>query len=401
MGVLPLIVVLGAVWYFTTSQERDRIRRAVLGRVDDVWSRVSRYWPAPTPFDAALAARTPRPLVTPAIVALNLGIFVCMVAGPGSLADPETLLRWGASVGPHTANGEWWRLATAIFVHPGLVYLIANVAGFALIGLISERFFGHFALATAYLGAGLLASVLGLLFHPVSVSAGASASVFAVYGMFATLLFAGIAFPSPFSVPPTTILKVTPPAALFLIYSVTAGHAGAIELSGLAVGLIYGFVLVKPALVDTPSPLRIAAIAAAVVVIAIAAAIPMRGVIDVRPEIARVAELEQQTSSMYDGAVRRFTNGELSIKELVGVIERTILPELRAGRERLKQLQRVPREQAPLVAAADQYFTLREESWRARAAGLRRTSLKGMRSPDDTERAARQVLEGVLPAEPQ
>ena len=80
-------------------------------------------------------------------------------------------------------------------------------------------------------------------------------------------------------------------------------------------------------------------------------------------------------------AVRRFTVGELTLKELVAVIDHTILPELRSAQDRLKRLQHVPREQAPLVARADEYFKLREESWQARAAGLRRTSLKGLRSP--------------------
>jgi hypothetical protein len=90
----------------------------------------------------------------------------------------------------------------------------------------------------------------------------------------------------------------------------------------------------------------------------------------------------------------------MTLKELVGVIERTILPELRAGQTRLKQLQHVPREQAKLVADADEYIKLREESWQARAAGLRRASLKGMRSPDDTEREAREVLDNLRSANP-
>jgi rhomboid protease GluP len=401
MGVIAILVLLGAVWYFTTPQERDRFRRSVLGRVDEVWGGASRYWPARKPFDDALDARTPRPIVTLAIVALNVGIFVSMLFGPGSMADPETIVRWGGSIGPRTANGEWWRLATAMFVQAGLLQLIVNVAGFVQIGLITERFFGRAAFATAYIGAGLLASVLGLLLHPVSVSAGASASVFAIYGMFATFLFAGIAFPSPLRVPPTTIFKIAPGAALFLIYSLASGHAGTIEVAGLAVGLAYGFILAKPAIAETPSVQRVAAITGAVVIIAIAAAVPMRGVTDIRPEIERIAEVEQQTSSTYDGAVRRFANGELSLKELIGVIERTILPELRAAQARLKQLQRVPREQTRLLAEADAYFKLREESWQARVAGLRRTSLKGLRSPDDTERAARQVLEGIRPSETQ
>ena len=45
--------------------------------------------------------------------------------------------------------------------------------------------------------------------------------------------------------------------------------------------------------------------------------------------------------------------------------------------------------------SAQPNFTLREESWRARAAGLRRTSMAGLRPPDDTERASLQALERI------
>jgi hypothetical protein len=252
----------------------------------------------------------------------------------------------------------------------------------------------------AFVGAGLLFGVLGVFVHPLTVTAGASAGVFAIYGMFATMLLMGIAVRTPFTVPVTTLLKVAPSAALFLLYSVSAGHAGLHELSGLLVGLIYGCILVKPAVVNAPSFKRTAPMTAALVIIVIGAGIPMRGVIDVRPEIVRISEIEDKTASAYDSAVRQFTNGELTLKELVAVIERTILPELRAGQTRLKQLQHVARGQATLVAEADQYFKLREESWQARAAGLRRTSLKGMRSPDDTEREAREVLDNLRVANP-
>jgi hypothetical protein len=153
-----------------------------------------------------------------------------------------------------------------------------------------------------------------------------------------------------------------------------------------------------PPAADPELPLkRIAPITVAIVVIVVGAGIPMRGVIDVRPEISHIAEIETKTAAVYDAAVRQFTSGQLTLKELVGVIERSILPELRAEQTRLQQLRHVPREQAKLVAEADQYFKLRQESWQARAAGLRRTSLKGLRSPDDTEREAREVLESLIP----
>lgn len=439
MGLIPLLVLLGAVWYFTTPQERDRLRRAGLRTLDQVWGGASRYWPPRKRFDDALDARTPRPLVTLSIVALNVGMFVCMVMSPGSVSDPETLIGWGASIGTRTANGEWWRLVSAMFVHDGFMHMAANAFGLLQIGLITERFFGRFAVANAYLGAGLLFGVFSVLMHPVALTTGASASVFAIYGMFATMVFVGFVTPSPFTVPATTFLKIAPPAAIFLLYSFGTGHAGVLELCGLFVGLAYGMVLATQAaavpaahepgahvlltatlstdgmsmdatptdgvrpqetanelVVSTISPKRIAPITAAIVLVVISAGIPMRGVIDVRPEIESIAALEQKTASTYDSAVRRFTNGELTLKELVGVIERTILPELRAAQTHLNGLQHVPRQQAKLVVDADQYFKLREESWQARAAGLRRTSLKGLRSPDDTEREARQLLESLI-----
>ena len=430
MGFIPLIVLLGAVWYFTTPQERDRFRRTTLGAVDRVLGGASQYLPARQPFDDALDARTPRPVVTLTIVALNVGIFVCMLFGPGSLASADTIVGWGGSVGTRTANGEWWRLATAMFVHASFMHMIANVIVLVQIGLITERFFGRFAFANAYLGAGLLFGVLSVLLHPIAVTTGASASVFAIYGMFAAMLVTGITTPSPFSVPSTTLLKLAPSTALLVLYSWAAGHDSLLELSGVLVGLAYGFVLAKPAAVEAAAveaaavetasestesteavaagtaagprlPLtRIVPVTAAIVVIVVGAGIPVRGVIDVRPEIAHIAEIEEKTATAYDAAVHRFTNGELTLKELVGVIERTILPELRAEQARVKQLQHVPREQAPLVANADQYFKLREESWQARAAGLRRTSLKGLRSPDDTEKEAREVLDSLRIAIP-
>jgi membrane associated rhomboid family serine protease len=416
MRLISLIVLVGAVWYFTTPQERERLRRLVLRRVDEAWGGFSRYWPAPTPFDAALDVRTPHPVVTFTVLALNLGIFVCMVFGNGSLADPDTLLGWGASVGTRTANGEWWRLATALFVHASFLHVIVNVIGLVQIGLLTERFFGRFAFANAYLGAGLLFGVFTVLQHPIAITTGASASVFAIYGMFVAMLVTGITTPSPFSVPSTTLLKLAPSTALFLFYSFAAGHTSMLELSGILVGLAYGFVLAKSAAAQPTSisiesmeeagapaadlelPLkRIAPITVAIAVIVVGAGIPMRGVIDVRPEISHIAEIETKTAAVYDAAVRQFTSGQLTLKELVGVIERSILPELRAEQTRLQQLRHVPREQAKLVAEADQYFKLRQESWQARAAGLRRTSLKGLRSPDDTERQAREVLESLIP----
>ena len=182
------------------------------------------------------------------------------------------------------ASGGGWQRPCS--VHAGFFQVVANIAGLVQIGLITERFFGRFAFASAFAGAGLLFGVLGLLLHPVTVTAGGSAGVFAVYGLFVTMLIAGVVSPSPFSIPATTLLKIAPSAALFLLYSVAAGQAGPLDLSGLAVGLVYGFILAKPAAVETPSVRRTASMTAAIAIIVVTAGIPMRGVIDVHPRSA-------------------------------------------------------------------------------------------------------------------
>ena len=400
MALFPLIILLAAVLYFSKPEERKRFVKEVLGRTEYLWGSAVRYWPKRLPFDDALDARTPRPLVTLAIVAMNVGIFVCMLVSPGSFSNQQTLIGWGGSFGPRTTNGEWWRLATAMFVHTGLLHLIANLAGLVQVGLITERLFGRVAIANVYVAAGLLAGIINLLLFPVSVSAGASASVFAVYGLFAAAFISGVAFPSDLSVPPTTLLKLAPAAALFLLFSLAAGFAGPAEMTGLVIGLVYGCVLIKGVSVQTPPPQRVAITSAVVAVIAVAACIPQRGLSDVRPEIEQLSAVEQKTASAYDEAVRHFTNGEMTLKELVEVIDRTILPELTAAQARIKRLERVPYAQAPLLAGANEYLKLREESWRARSAGLRRKSLGGMRPPDETERASLEALERIRPAAP-
>jgi membrane associated rhomboid family serine protease len=400
MAIFPLIILLAAVVYFSKPDERKRFLKEAVNRADDTFGSARRYWPKRLPFDDALDARTPKPVVALAIVALNVGIFICMLVSPGSFSNQETLIGWGSSFGPKTTNGEWWRLVTAMFVHTGLLHTLANVVGFVQIGLLTERLFGRLAIGNAYIAAGLLAGVVNLLLYPVSVSAGGSASVFAVYGLFAAAFMSGVAFPSELSIPPTTLLKLAPGAVFFLLYSLASGFAGPAEMTGLILGLVYGCVLIKDLSVQTPPPRRVAITSAAVVFMTVAACIPQRGLADVRPEIEQLAVVEQKTSTSYDEAVRHFTNGQMTLKELVEVIDRSILPEFTAAQARIKKLQRVPYAQASLLAGANEYLTLREESWRARSAGLRRKSLGTMRPPDETERASLEVLDRIRPAVP-
>jgi membrane associated rhomboid family serine protease len=400
MTMIAVLVLLGAVYYFTTPEEKARCLRASL-RVIGRWKDLAVHLQAERgPFGDALRERTPRALVTPGLVVLNITIFVSMLFGAGALSDPNTVVGWGGNFGPRTTNGEWWRLVTATFVHSGALHLIANIAGLVQVGLILERLLGRVAFASVYLAAGLTSSLVSLFMHPVNVIAGASGSIFGVYGLFVASLIPAIVVRSTLTVPLMSLLKLVPAAGVFVLYSVAAGFNGAPEMTGLAVGFVCGLALTKDIAVRTPPLLRVAATMGVVVVLAIGSAIPLRGVADVKAEIERVATFEQRTAGSYDNAVRRFRNGEISIRALSDMIDRIILPELRAARGRLTQLERerVPPEQQPLVMAANEYFRLREESWRVRAEALRKTSTARLQQADEAERVSLRALEKAIPS---
>jgi hypothetical protein len=124
-------------------------------------------------------------------------------------------------------------------------------------------------------------------------------------------------------------------------------------------------------------------------------AVPHRGYLDLKPEIARVVAFEGRTASVYDKAVEQFKLGGISADALAQIIQRTILPELNAIRLRLKSLDRVPEEQQSILASAQEYLRLRDESWRLRAEGLHARDMLTLRKADRTEGASLDVLRTI------
>ena len=64
--------------------------------------------PADTTFQDALRERTARAIATPALIAVNVAVFLMMVfRADGPMSDPKTILEWAAASGRarRTANG--------------------------------------------------------------------------------------------------------------------------------------------------------------------------------------------------------------------------------------------------------------------------------------------------------
>jgi membrane associated rhomboid family serine protease len=441
MMILLVILVLGGyALYSMTPDERTRLKERLVATAWRARDEAARRHAEPEPFRDALRERTPWPLVMPALVAVN--VFVFLMMGWGS-TEQETLIGWGASFGPRTTNGEWWRLVASMFVHTGMFQLLVNCAALAQLGLILERLVGHITFGAVYLAAGVLASLVSLSDYPMATSVGASGAIFGLYGLLlASAAWTAITRPSApvdepqpasmstfgFSDAPrtdrseaaatsedrsfnaaespgvtmtlTAARRLAPIAAVFFLYNLVSGALGSgAEIAGFAAGFICGVVLTRGVSASTPPVPRVAITMAVTVVVAVASAVPLRGVADVRPEISRVLAVEERTSSTYQTAVSQFKLGTVNAEALALVIERKITPELHAMQARLKTLGRVPPEHQPLLANAEEYLKLRDESWRLRAAALHKSSMPALRKAESAERASLEALERIKPSE--
>lgn len=400
MYLFVVLVLVGAALYFMTPGERERLRRAVLAALRGAYAAGARSRRKHDAFDKALRARTPWVLATPALAALNIAIFACMLFSPGALSDPETLIQWGGSFGPRTTNGEWWRLVTTMSVHSGILHLLVNLAALVQVGLILERLVGVVTFATVYVVAGVLASLVCLSADAVAVSVGASGAIFGTYGLLLASLLRGALQRSPLTIPLATAKTFGPPAAAFILYNVAFGSLdGAAHAASLAVGFGCGIVLTRGASECEPAVRRAAVALAATAVIVVALAVPLSGLADVRPEIQQIIAAEDRTAQAYETEIERFRNGRISAAALARFIDRTIIPEMQAAGARLKQLGRVPAEHQPLVTNAEQYVRLRKESWGLRSEALRTASVAMLRKADRAEWAALEALMKIRPAD--
>ena len=141
-------------------------------------------------FRRTLFTLTPRIFVSYAFIAINVVVFAWMCFQQVHVFNPtaDDLIAWGASYGPKTIDGQWWRLLTAMFLHAGAWHLAMNMYVLYIDGPLMERLLGNVGFTVLYLVSGLCGSVASLLWNPTAAGVGASGAIFGLFGAMLGLL---------------------------------------------------------------------------------------------------------------------------------------------------------------------------------------------------------------------
>jgi membrane associated rhomboid family serine protease len=128
--------------------------------------------------------------VTKALLYAIAAVFVVEVltGGPRALFEGPNagrLIDLGAMQPFLIADGQYWRLFTAMFLHAGVLHIGFNAYALWLFGSIVESNLGRTRMVVIYVLSGFLASVASYAFGPESsVGVGASGAIFGIFGAF-------------------------------------------------------------------------------------------------------------------------------------------------------------------------------------------------------------------------
>jgi len=128
-------------------------------------------------------------LVTKILIALNVLVFLANLAQgssfsqtSGSLFEKGALFIRVPFYPGGLADGEWWRLLTAAFLHGSIIHLGFNMFVLWFIGAPVEQAIGRGRFLALYIVSGLAGSAGALLFDPYAVTVGASGAIFGILG---------------------------------------------------------------------------------------------------------------------------------------------------------------------------------------------------------------------------
>jgi membrane associated rhomboid family serine protease len=123
------------------------------------------------------------PYVTLGLIGINVGIYLLELLLGGEInGTGNWIYENGVLFGPVVADGDWWRLFTAAFLHYGPLHLAMNMIVLWFIGPALEEYLGHARYALLYLVSGLAGSAGALILSPESLTVGASGAIWGIMG---------------------------------------------------------------------------------------------------------------------------------------------------------------------------------------------------------------------------
>jgi rhomboid protease GluP len=347
-------------------------------------------------FAARLHAITPRVLITPALVAINILVFLGMIMGGVHPLEPTvaSLLDWGANYGPKTVSGgQWWRLGASMFLHIGLIHLAFNMFVLWKAGEFIERLFGNAGFFIVYAVSGLAGAMVSVAWHPYVVSAGASGAIFGLYG--ALLGYLALRRDS---IPVEVLSPLTKSTLVFVGYNLVYGvmRTGtdvADHLGGLAAGFVCGLVLAVPLTVEPPPhrAVRNAAVLFGMGLLLTGAALKLPRPVDFTAEMKSFAAVESKTLASYRAALEQARIRKLKDDQVADLIQQNVLPDWETEHRKLAAIKGVtslPPAAQNLLSAVLNYMDARQQGWSQIVQGLRTHDINATKAGAATEQNA-------------
>ncbi|HSP71830.1 MAG TPA: rhomboid family intramembrane serine protease [Gaiellaceae bacterium] len=133
-------------------------------------------------------------VVTKILIGLNTAIYLLELAiGAGISANSGWIFEHGALIAHSgifynghviqgVADGAWWRLITAAFLHYGPIHLGMNMLALWWFGAPLEQYLGRGRYLMLYVVSGLAGSAGALIVTPNALTVGASGAIFGILG---------------------------------------------------------------------------------------------------------------------------------------------------------------------------------------------------------------------------
>lgn len=317
-------------------------------------------------FMEKLREATPSLPVVTGIVVTNVMVFLVMLASGVSVFEPQlkTMIAWGANYYSLTTQGETWRLITAVFLHFGLIHLLANMIILSEVGGLVERLMGHSGFLISYLLSGLAGSVASVYAHQGGVAAGASGAIFGVFG-----LLLGFILLQRKSIPAEVVKEHRGMVIFFVAINVFLGLSvswidQAAHIGGFLAGCLCGVVLGFGSVAEMRHLWGRVAILAIVGLLALIQGVkyfPHRTDL-IQIDLLR-AEIEQEAASKYRKLLSQLNEGRVSRTSIAQEIKTKIVPDYEQLRKQLQSIDAGNEKQKELKIQLSRYLSLQSEGW--------------------------------------